>query len=299
MSRLPPLRGLEAFVAAGQLGSFIKAAQSLNLTPSAFSRRIKGLEDDLGVDLFDRVGREVQLTMAGSRLYSRIAPSFNTIREACDEARGQSRERVLRLGVPPGFAKAFVMSRLSDWRRRAPHTQLQFDTAPQALTRVGHDLDAAIVYESEVESRDLMVDEIGRFDVFPVVSPDLLESLGPAPTPADFARLPRLIINNIDDMTNVWLARQGYPPTDPAAVSTFNSGPIMVDAAASGLGMGFSFEFLAKPYLDSGRLVRVSDIEVESPVIYYFVCQHKRMDEHSMRHLRQWLVNDMLVQRAA
>lgn len=299
MSRLPPLRGLEAFVAAGKLGSFIKAAQYLNLTPSAFSRRIKGLEDDLGVDLFDRVNREVRLTPAGTRLLAQLAPAFESIHDACTEARGQSRERVLKLGIPPGFAKAFVMPRLSEWRQRAPNTQLQFDTAPEALGRVGHDLDAAVVYERGVNSRDLVVEAIGRFGIFPVVSPDLLATMGDAPSPQDFARLPRLLLNNIDDMTDVWLEQLGYPPTPPVAVSTFNSGPIMVDAAASGLGLGFSFEFLARPYLDSGRLVRVSDIEVESPVTYYFVCQQKRMDEHVMRHLRRWLVNDMPSLRAA
>ncbi|MEM9287635.1 MAG: LysR substrate-binding domain-containing protein [Pseudomonadota bacterium] len=299
MSRLPPLRGLEAFVAAGEMGSFIKAAQSLNLTPSAFSRRIKGLEDDLGLDLFDRINREVRLTEPGKRLFSRIAPSFEALHDACDEARGQSRQWVLRLGIPPGFAKAFVMPRLSDWRRRAPSTQLQFDTAPQALSRLGHDLDAAIVYESDLVSRDLLVQEIGRFGIFPIVSPELLASMGDEPTPRDFAKLPRLVLSNIRDMTDEWLAMEGYPPTKPVAVSTFNSGPIMVDAAASGLGMGFTFEFLARPYLDSGRLVRLSDKEIESPVTYYFVCQHKRMDEHVMRQLRQWLVNDMPTIRAA
>ncbi|MEM7570022.1 MAG: LysR substrate-binding domain-containing protein [Pseudomonadota bacterium] len=299
MNRLPPLRGLEAFVAAGQLGSFIKAAQALNLTPSAFSRRIKGLEDDLGVDLFDRVNREVRLTAAGQQLFSNISGAFDDIREACEQARGQSRERILHLGVPPGFAKAFVMPRLQEWRKRAPNTQIQFDTAPNALARVGHDLDAAIVYESTIDGRDFLVEKIGKFGIFPVVSPELLRSMGDDPTPQDFARLPRLLLENIDDMTDVWLARQGYPPTAPVASNMFNSGPVMVDAAASGLGLGFSFEFLAKPYLDSGRLVRISDIEIESPVTYYFVCQTKRMDEHVMRQLRQWLINDMPALRAA
>lgn len=299
MERLPPLRGLEAFVIAGELGSFSKAAALLNLTPSAFSRRIKSLEEDLGVDLFDRLNREVRLTQTGRTLYEDIAPSFDAIRRACEVARGQSRDLILRLGMPPGFAKAFVMPRLNEWRQRSPSTQLQFDTAPMALGRIGHDLDAGIVYESTVENKDLYVEEIGRFGIFPIISPALLNELGDNPTPQDFARLPRLLLNNIPDMTNTWLERQGFPPTDPVAVSTFNSGPIMVDAAASGLGMGFSFDFLARPYLNDGRLIRVFDLEIESPVTYYFVCQRKRLEDHVMRKLRTWLVNDMPVKEAA
>lgn len=299
MDRLPPLRGLEAFVVAGETGSFSKAAALLHLTPSAFSRRIKSLEDDLGVDLFDRLNREVRLTPTGQALYERTAPSFDAIRDACEVARGQSRDHVLRLGMPPGFAKAFVMPRLNDWRQRAPTTQLQFDTAPMALGRVGHDLDAGIVYESQVDNRDLYVEEIGKFGIFPVISPALLAELGDKPTPQDFARLPRLVLHNIPDMTNTWLERLGQPPTDPVAVSSFNSGPIMVDAAASGLGMGFSFDFLARPYLNDGRLIRVFDLEIESPVTYYFVCQRKRLEDHIMRKLRTWLVNDMPVKAAA
>lgn len=299
MERLPPLRGLEAFVIAGETGSFSKAANLLHLTPSAFSRRIKSLEEDLGVDLFDRLNREVRLTPTGTRLYQDIAPAFDTIREACGHARGQSRDLILHLGMPPGFAKAFVIPRLNQWKDRSPSTQLQFDTAPMALNRIGHDLDAGVVYERAVENKDLHVEEIGRFGIFPVISPALLRELGDNPTPQDFARLPRLVLDNIPDMTDTWLKRLGHAPVEPAAISSFNSGPIMVDAAASGLGLGFSFEFLARPYLNDGSLIRVFDLEIESPVTYYFVCQRKRLDDHVMRKLRAWLINDMPVKAVA
>jgi LysR family glycine cleavage system transcriptional activator len=65
---LPPLNAIKAFEAAGRLENFSKAAAELNVTPGAVSRQIKNLEQHLGVDLFARVGNEVQITAAG-RLY--------------------------------------------------------------------------------------------------------------------------------------------------------------------------------------------------------------------------------------
>jgi len=271
----------------------------LHLTPSAFSRRIKSVEEDLGVDLFDRLNREIRLTEAGAKLFRRIAPSFDAIRAACEEARGQSRDVILKLAMPPGFAKAFVMPRIGEWRRTAPNTQLQFDTSPMALSRIGHDLDAGVVYEETTDSKDLFIEQIGNFASFPVVSPTVLRDMGDNPSPVDFAKLPRLVLHNIPDVTNEWLAKFDLPPTDPASISTFNSGPVLVDAIASGMGIGFTFDFLARPYLNDGRLVRIFDVEVASPVRYSFVCQRKRMDDHVIRKLRTWIVNDMSSVEAA
>ncbi|MEM6683102.1 MAG: LysR substrate-binding domain-containing protein [Pseudomonadota bacterium] len=299
MDRLPPLRGLEAFVAAGATGSFSKAADLLHLTPSAFSRRIKSVEEDLGVDLFDRLNREIRLTEAGVKLYRRLAPSFDAIRAACEEARGQSRDVILKLAMPPGFAKAFVMPRIGEWRRRSPNTQLQFDTAPMALSRIGHDLDAGVVYENAEESKELYIEEIGRFASFPVIAPALLQDLGEDPSPQDFARLPRLLLHNIPDVTDAWLEQFGQSPVQPISINTFNSGPVMVDAAASGMGLGFTFDFLARPYLNDGRLIRVYDVEVDSQIRYSFVCQRKRMDDRVIRKLRSWIINDMPAEQAA
>jgi len=132
-----------------------------------------------------------------------------------------------------------------------------------------------------------------------VFAASLLSDLGDDPSRQDFARLPRLRLQTLPDVTEAWLEQFGLAPVEPASINTFNSGPVMVDAAASGMGLGFTFDFLARPYLNDGRLIRVYDVEVDSQIRYSFVCQRKRMDDRIIRRLRSWIINDMPAEQAA
>jgi Bacterial regulatory helix-turn-helix protein, lysR family len=82
-TRLPPLRAVEVFVAAGRALSFAAAAETVNLTPSAVSRRIRDLERELGTPLFRRFNRRVELTPAGAHF---LQPSIAGRRRLCNRA---------------------------------------------------------------------------------------------------------------------------------------------------------------------------------------------------------------------
>lgn len=134
-SRLPPLNALRAFVAAARHVSFRLAAEELCVTPGAVSRQIRTLETHLGVALFDRSRRQVQLTPAGARYFTRMAALFAQMEEATEDARGQEPPDGVRLDVIPTFAMHWLLPRLPDFRRRRPGAEVSLTTATGPVDR--------------------------------------------------------------------------------------------------------------------------------------------------------------------
>ena len=101
---LPPLEGLTAVIAAHRGGSFTAAAESLNLTHGAVSRRVQAVERWLGTPLFERHGRGVRVTPAGQRFVAQVEQSLDAIRESADRWRPRRDLPTVRLSVVPSFA---------------------------------------------------------------------------------------------------------------------------------------------------------------------------------------------------
>jgi LysR family transcriptional regulator, glycine cleavage system transcriptional activator len=103
-SRLPPLRAVEIFVVAGRALSFTTAAKTVNLTPSAVSRRMRDLERDLGTRLFRRFNRRLELTAAGTRYLDAASRAIELIERESDAIRPRRAGTTLRLSVLQSLA---------------------------------------------------------------------------------------------------------------------------------------------------------------------------------------------------
>src|SRR5262249_22021637 len=109
---IPPLNGLRAFEAAARHLSMSKAAQELRVTASALSHQICGLEELLGLKLFERRARSITLTPAGQILYPGLQTGFMHIHDALTRLRNKNQERVLVISTPPGFTSKWLAPRL-------------------------------------------------------------------------------------------------------------------------------------------------------------------------------------------
>src|SRR5258708_39506122 len=110
--RMPPFKSIEAFVVAARALSFTDAACALHLTVPAVSRRIQSLETELGVPLFHRKHRALELTDVGASYLSRLAPAIETIRHASDRLRGHSHGHSLKVSLPASLAANWLVPRL-------------------------------------------------------------------------------------------------------------------------------------------------------------------------------------------
>src|SRR5204862_7729062 len=111
-SKLPSLDLLPAFDAAARHLSFTKAATERFLTQSAISRQVKALEDDLGVPLFHRRHRALDLTEDGRRLRETVREALDILRKTMVQIRAPQRREVLSLSTTPGLASLWLIPRL-------------------------------------------------------------------------------------------------------------------------------------------------------------------------------------------
>src|SRR5258706_13639244 len=121
--RLPPLNALRVFEAAARHLSFKEAAHELSITQAAVSHQVKSLEDYLGVELFRRSGRGVQLTEAARAALPRLREGFDALAAAVELIRERGAEAELVITAPPVFTARWLMPRLADFSRREPKVE--------------------------------------------------------------------------------------------------------------------------------------------------------------------------------
>jgi LysR family glycine cleavage system transcriptional activator len=121
MSRLPSLNAIRSFVAAARAQSFTVAAQELHVTQGAVSRMVQALEQELGVQLFNRNGRFITLTQAGQSYYEDVSQALLMIEEATRKLHQEQASVALQLVVNSGFAIRWLMPRLPSFQQQYPH----------------------------------------------------------------------------------------------------------------------------------------------------------------------------------
>ncbi|MCM8732249.1 LysR substrate-binding domain-containing protein [Hephaestia sp. GCM10023244] len=288
MRRLPPLTALEAFVQVARLGSVKAAAQDLALSAPALSRRIQALERFIGRPLFDRRHQAMQLNNDGERLLSQIAPALDSLSDAVEAMTSGIEVLRLRLGVLPLYAAQRLFPRLADLRARHPELHLDIDTAGHTVARLGEGLDVAISLAREIDPA-LYAKRLDRNRVYAIGARALVEGPNPITHPRQLAGLTAVLHRDMPDNFAAWRRAAGVADLEPAAIDHFDSGALMLEAAAQGLGVAF---MLASHFDDAqdDRLARLFDIEVESPYSYWFVCRPRALMQRPVQLFHDWLI---------
>ena len=291
MRRLPSLSGIEAFVAVARTGSVKAAAEELSLSSPALSRRIQSLERFIGRDLFERRHQAMVMTPSGDRLIGLIAPAIDQLSDALESVASGGDIMRLRLGVLPLFATQRLMPHIAELRAAHPHLHLDLDTAPHAATRLGDGIDAAIILSREPDPA-LHADRLDRNKVFAISAKHFRSGPGAITRPEQLRELTVIIHRDMPDTFSEWRKAMGIANLDPATIDQYDSGQLMLDAAAQGLGVAFMHESHFNDSNDA-RLVKLFDADVESPYSYWFVCRPRALDMRPVRVFRDWVVETM------
>ena len=291
MKRLPPLTAVEAFVQTARLGSVKAAAESLALSSPALSRRVQALERFVGKPLFERRHQAVLLNPEGAQLLTEIGPALEELGHAMERASGQSELMRLKLAVLPLFASHRLMPRLGALRALQPDLHVELDTRPHAITRLDEGLDAAITLAREVDESLYSV-KLGSNRVV------ALGGRGVQLTdPAQLKDATVLLQRDLPEALDFWLEAVGLSGLQPAAIDHFDSGPLILEAAAEGLGIAFMFEEHLE-HAHNPRLVRLFDVAAPSPYAYWFACRRAALGKRPVRIFHDWLLQDVLAEAA-
>lgn len=175
MSRLPSLTALRAFDAAARHGSFKAAASEIAVSPTAVSHQIRTLEEQIGIALFIRKVRKIELTDAGKSLASATSNAFQEIQSALDNL--VDTERTLTVTTTPAFASLWLVPRIAEFEKLFPDIKVHIETTTTVID-LSRDrrIDIAIRYGNGFYE-NMAVTKLINEEMVAVAAPDYLEQL--------------------------------------------------------------------------------------------------------------------------
>ncbi|MCF3973260.1 LysR family transcriptional regulator [Paracoccus salsus] len=267
---LPPLNALRAFEAVARTGSFRAAAETLFVTQPAISHQVRHLEEWVGTPLFDRGGRRPVLTARGQALARDLTLAFESIDAACSRARPARRPDALVVAAIPSVAICWLIPRLPRLRERHPRIPLRIVYAHHGEAVDFSEVDLAFVFARSTPQGDgFTARPFLPGASVPVCSPALLADRSISELrPTDLPSM-ELLHDTDDSGWREWLIKAHVRPPASLPGATFEDFNLLRIAALSGQGIALCSRAMIQPDLESGRLVRLSDITVLEDYGYF------------------------------
>lgn len=294
--RLPSLKALPAFEAAGRLGSFQDAAREIGVTPGAVSKQIQNLEDHLGCRLFVRLHRQVQLTPAGRTYLEAVGGAFAQLDEATRAVAQLQVAEPLRIYSSTLFVQNWLTPRLARFRRIAPDLEVVLSVgAPREPLPVEADVGIRLGMK---RVPGLVSHHLLDVDMVPVCSPAYIAATGRPRTPEDLEGHTLLGSRVRTDTWRVWLRAAGadFPIT---RMISFPDASGAYHAALKGAGIAMGYRDFAEMDLAAGNLVRLFDLSVRYGEAYYLVYPRTQAQADKVKKFRDWILEEMRLARAA
>jgi LysR family glycine cleavage system transcriptional activator len=271
-------------------GSFAAAARALDLDPSAVSHRVRALESELRMPLFERSTRHVTPTRAGAILCDAATRFYAEAGRALAAARDLQSARALRLSVHSSLAMKWLLPRLPD--AAAAGLDLSIDVREELVVFEGGEVDAGLRFGAGPYP-GLHSTRLARCDLQPVAGAG-----HPAARQAGFDPLADQSQTLLSDSGaekfrtgTTWTDYRrllGASETSSNPVKHFDRADLMLQAAIGGLGVALGRSLLVEDDIRNGLLVPVGR-PVRVAADYWLVTKPELADTQSMKNLRNWL----------
>ena len=289
----PPLSALRAVEAAARHMSFSQAADELHVTPAAISHQIHALEQDLGVKLFHRMNRSIELTVSARVLLPGLSEAFAGIQSSVRRLRAHNDTGTLTVTASPSFAAKWLVLRLHRFQEQCFEVDVRISATDNVVDLTKGDFDIAIRYGAG-HYPGLEVELLLKNEVFPACSPQLLAKSPALSTPDDLP-LHDLIHDQAIERDPLvptwpmWLKAAGVKNIPAATGLSFNNMHLALDAAIAGQGIVLAYSTIAAADLAAGRLVRLFSLALPDQFAYYIVTAPGALDRPKVRAFRDWL----------
>jgi LysR family glycine cleavage system transcriptional activator len=287
-SDLPSLNALRAFEAASRHLNFRLAAEELGVSQAAVAQHVRGLEDNLGVTLFDRLPRTLALTEPGRRYASTIRRAFELLVEATAGVRPEPLR--LQISVTPTFAAKWLLPRLPDFTAAHPALDLGIVASERRTTFHGDDVDLAVRYGRPPDGSHIAVDHLFDEELIAVCSPALLAGAQP-PLPPDALTGYVLLHDSHGRWPEFVESALHHPATGASKGVRFNQTALAIDAALGGQGIALASRYFVEADLAAGRLVNPFGVTLESGAAFYVVTPRRPRHPIPTAVVRAWLLS--------
>ncbi len=284
--RLPNFSALRAFEAAARHQNFSRAAEELNLSHGAISHQVRALERELGLALFVRHGRRVEITGPGRALAATLGAAFGQIGDALALLRPANAGVRLSVSAVPSLAARWLAPRLCQFSERHPEIEVALQSSGQLQDLAREGIDVGLRFGAGVYP-GLAVEHLMGDVYYPVASPGYRGGRLPA-TPAALARA--TLLRCADEPWLPWFRAAGLPFCEPAGGVVFGDLSMLIRAAIDGEGIALTRHVAVAQEIAAGRLVRLFEIASPCPWHYYFVTPPGAAAKPQVRAFRDWLV---------
>jgi LysR family glycine cleavage system transcriptional activator len=290
LSRPPPLRNLRAFCIAARHCSFKIAADELFLTPSAVSHQMKELEETLGVRLFERKTRALELTTAGHTLHEEVAPLLDALDRSVTQFTRRHRRKSLRIVLPPFFASELFVPRLATFCTANPDIDIQIDTSDPHPTLHPPTSDVSVVL-ADTPPPNMTAAKLFSLKLAAVCAkeqaPEVVR-LG-----REVFRQTALIVHRPRPFAWAnWAQEVGLDAPEPKNIIELDSMFAVVRAAERGIGVALVPTALCGAWFETGALVRIFSIELTLSDTYYLVSRPKDAEKPEVTAITDWALEE-------
>jgi len=289
--KLPSLNSLKVFEAVARHLSFTKAAAELHVTQAAASHQIRKLESQIGVELFVRKSRNIQMTNEGKNLAPVMTKSLDAIADKLLQISADDGFAMLKVKLGPSISAKWLSPRLNDFWRHNPDVNLSLFHSNDEVDFMHEDIDVAITYGdgnwSGVDSVHLL-----SLDFFPVCSPALVAGFSSPLSETDLDQLPLLHDANYHSWSS-WVNTSNFIHSNPHRGTIIDDTNVLVQAAIDGQGVAMGSSLLVQEHLRSGRLVQLFDHVLQPEEGYYIIFPKAHLVRENVRIFKDWLLSQI------
>ena len=289
---LPSLNGLRAFEAAARHMSFTRAATELNVTQTAISHQIRRLEEQLGLTLFVRRNRNLELTREARDYLPSIRSAFADLHRATARLRRADQEGRLTVSTTASLATKWLVSRVAAFQDAHPGIEVRITTSTHLVDFQREEVDIAVRYGHGnwpgLRAHWLMAEHI--FPVCSLVSAARRRAVARARGPRGHHTLLHTTTTSREDW-QLWLTAAGLPASFASRRGMmFDQGLLAIQAAMEGLGVAMGRFHLVEADVAAGRLVAPFDMVLPQDAGYYVVSPEVTADAPKIARFRDWLI---------
>jgi DNA-binding transcriptional LysR family regulator len=289
---LPPLKAIQAFEQTARFGNVARAAELLDLTPSAVSHQLAKLEGMIGRQLFVRAARGVSLTPVGEQYLKEVSGILHSLAVATERAASDVSLDCLRLHSSPSFGLLWLMPRLEAFRASHPDIQINLSCSYESLhfsrDKIDVDIRHGLPNWPSYEVRTV------RNETFAVLTSPKLLAQRPVRGAADLLECDLILSEATLLKWPQWFAQHGLArPERPYALS-FDRSYMSLEAASHGLGFALESTLLAQKYLAAGTLVEVAPESLSAAVAaHHLVFPKAHSSFPRVRRFLAWMESEL------
>ncbi len=281
-----PIRGLRSFCVAAKCLSFKHAAQQLYLTPSAVSHQIKQLEQQLGIELFLRQTRSIELTRAGQEFYASVMPLIKALETTIADFTGNRQNKKLAVSMPEFFASELFVPRLSEWAELNPDINLQLETL-KYNEEASKSSDLSIVLSDHKPHTNIV------YDLFPIrYIPACSQKIYEKHVATGLSALKSvpLILHQAKPWAwHQWAEQHKIIDFNPKQIIQFESMFGVVRAAQQGMGIALVPLPMSNEWFTQQLIIKLFDQELQTNDRYYLIQHENAATDPTSDILADWV----------